>query len=286
MLSLVAENPADKYFQPWMRWLLVPGGFTVNPEINAVIERGEMIETARAKEIAREFITYLKGYMPKVVAIRDAIHAIEEIDDAVEKAVKTLARADDVLSIDPDNDTFLTPAQELAARAGRLARRAIVERNIVNRHDFDFIADEMFESARAEMRARGKPVPEGSSQDLIPVSMLRLRQDVEGLRPIVQAILEGPPLVLKWHLDLGLVPHQSGGRPSMNFAMFIAWLLQDTGPRPMPDHRVVAFLEDACADLPPDAPQIVPSVKSVAEWRRDRAKLPRLPRYDRSLKPK
>lgn len=270
--------------QLWMRILLAPDGFAAYLEVNAVLRKGEMIEAPRAKKIAREWIAGLRDYLPRAEAMRDTVRVVEGLRDAVEVASTTLARTDEVLLADPER--FLTPEHELAHRASRTGRQIAVERSIWTEEDFAAVAPESYERARQEMRRLGRAVPEQEGQDPVPMCLLRLRQALATVEQYLRVMAPATDL-LKRLLDFGLLPYPSGGRPALVLAMFIAWLLQDTGRRGVPDHHVVAFLEDACADLPPRSPNLVPSVRSVAEWRRERETIPGIcPRRDRSRKPK
>lgn len=255
--------------------MLTPSGFAAHPEINAAIRDGKPLDLERAKAITHEIIAGLRDQLPRVAATRDAICIVEDLRKAVAVASDTLARTDGVLLAEPDR--FLTPNHELAHRASRIGRKIIVERNIQTEEDLEAIAPECYALARQEMGDRGT-LPTEEEQDVTPLCLLRLRQILASVEELTQA-MQAPVELLKFHLNLGLLPHQTGGRPPMHLAMFLAWLLQDATSRGMSDERVVTFLSDAFAELPMDAIKLAPSRQSVTRWRLEREKIPAIPRF-------
>lgn len=277
------SEPLDSSLpQLWMS-MLGPDLYVGHPEIQKVIEGGPPLATERAKQIASEIIEGLRDHLPKVEAVRSTLSAVEELIRMAEFTSEIVARADEIVLADPEH--FPTPDHELAHRVSRIARQIVVERQIVSDEDTAAIAPEAYRLAREAMGERGS-LPTTEPQDIAPMVFLRLRQVLDGTKGYLVIIHERTKGYLELYLKLGLFPRLSNGRPSLDLAMFLAWLLQDATTRGMTDAHVAVFLESTFATLPGEWRKLAPSVSTVARWRLEREKIPEIPHHRRPHKRK
>lgn len=262
--------------------MLAPEGFAGHPEINAVLKNKTPLNSDRAKIIAEEIVARLRDHLPKFTAARETIRVVEDLKKAVTATVTAVVQADAILLADPEH--HLTPNHEIAHRASRILRQIVVERQILKDEDLISVVPECYERARQEMKDRGS-LPTEEPFDPIPMSLLDLRRRltvVDEIMTMSQASVD----LIKRYLDLSLFPYLSARRPSLDLAMFLAWLLQDATTRGMNDARFATWIEDAFNVLPSEWMKLAPSQSTVTKWRLEREKIPEIPHYSRPHKPR
>ena len=268
------EEPAEGAEQLWLRLLRGPNAFAAFPEIDAVIRCGSFISKERAKELAHQIIQNLRIYIPKAIAMREGVRAVEELRKTVIQSAETLVRVDLKLAVDPDSVAFLTPRHELAVRSACNLRRLIINRRIESDEQWNAADSEACAQARAEMVQRGRAIADDIAPDPSIMAAFRLKEFCALMEQNVLAIAVPAADSFIRNLEFGLTPQAGVGRPGMELSMFIAWLFQDTGPKIPSDSRVKVLIEDACEGLPEEFPNLVPSEKTIARWRKEREAIP------------